>query len=225
MHQAESDIVEYCSTSSLIGVGLYLEASILQKGNQERLMTKELLYLQRLKEYGLKFGYEIFDGANYVFGEIVSSGDQVSAEMIGRKLQILLDLGLDVCATDYLGVPVLHWIFMETRNEAYSHNMIEVATAFLQNGADPCALDEDGNSSFDMAEYFGWTAEWSEVLERAGYDADEVEKETRRRKWLFHHPGDAYVHGRSGIDEDEVTPPSGKGLVRRRAGAGDRLEE
>ena len=223
--QAESGIFEECSADTCFHIIYYLRDSFLQSGNQRRSVLMDFPYLQRLKECGFRFGPEASEFAVYPFVRLTLAIEQVSAEMVGKILQLLPDLGLDIYAINSDGDLLLYWLFLDPREEAHAHNMIEVVTALLQNGADPCALDGSGKSLFDWAEYRGWNAEWFEALERAGYDAGEVEEETRRRKWLRYHPGDAYVSGRSGVDEELVASPSRKGLVRRRAVPGDRLEE
>ena len=222
--QTESDILEDCSTFSYYYLAFYLRYKVLQAGKQERLMTTRLPYWQRLKECGFRFDPEILDTvAAAFFAQIISCDSQVSADSISTFLQLLLDVGLEICAMDFVGFRALHLLLSSKKLE--SRRLLENATAFLQNGADPCALDDWGMSPCDWAESYGWTAEWFEALERAGYDVDEVEEETERRQWIFHHPGDAFVSGRSGIDEDLVASPSREGLVLRRAVAGDRLDE
>ena len=224
LHQAESDIVEDCSTSSTDILYRYVDELVSQAGKYGRLRTTK--YLQRLKECGFIFDGKRSDEVIFAFKRLLRSGNQVSAELISTILRILLNSGLDICAMEYYEYGAVHILLLSEKLEGrHAHNMIEIASALLQNGADPCALDYLGESPFDYAERHGWTAEWFEALGRAGYDIDEVKKETERRQWLFDHPGGAYVCERSGIDEEMVAPPARDGLVLRRAIVGDRLED
>lgn len=147
--QNESDIFEDCSTSSHYILS-YLKDSIVQMKNQGRLMTRPLPYLQRLQECGFRFDPKSLVWFHFIHG-LVSRVERLSAESIVTALEILLGLGLDIHAMDSSSpFPALHFNFIRndrTVSEARTHNMTEVTTALLQNGADPCALDQYGEFS------------------------------------------------------------------------------
>lgn len=99
--------------------------------------------------------------------------------------------------------------------------MIELATLLLRYGADPCDLNLDGTSPFDIAHFFGLDAEFFEALERAGFDSDKVLDETVQRQRIFDNGGGESTT----VDHDDIAPPSTAGLSRRRVFVRERDEE
>ncbi|KAI4089519.1 MAG: hypothetical protein LQ344_005345 [Seirophora lacunosa] len=102
-----------------------------------------------------------------------------------------------------------------------SGRMIELATLLLRYGADPCDLNLDGTSPFDIAHFFGLDAEFFEALERAGFDSDKVLDETVQRQRIFDNGGGESTT----VDHDDIAPPSTAGLSRRRVFVRERDEE
>lgn len=152
---------------------------------------------------------------------------KLSPEGIRSTLQIVLGLGADINAR-WRGLPPLQCLFaifgyLDTNENQYD-NMIEAATALLENGADLFALDDEGDSVFDVAEFGGKTSELSLALQRTGYDLDEVRYKIDLAQWYFDNPGHGDAES-TAVDLSQIEPPSTAGLVARRVVAGDRLEE
>lgn len=108
--------------------------------------------------------------------EILLKPKEMARENIQLVLRTVLDSDADVNARFY-GIPSFHLVSYggkSEHNDQQYHNMVELATALLENGLEPFALSDGGLSTFDIAERYGWTSELSLVLRRAGYDPDEV---------------------------------------------------
>lgn len=155
---------------------------------------------------------------------VMKSVQKFPRESFAVMLSVLLKLSADINSVDIFGMQPLHNIMVYTPTEDISGNFTGLALALLQHGADPCALNSFWRSPFDYAEEYGWTVKWYEVLEEAGFDVREVEDEIAVRKWYLENPGHGFAES-TAIDEDAVAAPSTEGLSRRRAIAGDRLDD
>ncbi|KAL8988391.1 MAG: hypothetical protein Q9177_002530 [Variospora cf. flavescens] len=200
-------------------------------------------YLQRLSELGFKVErYHSNLLLSYFMIEYIGSGVQYSSEHIAATLGMLVDLGVDLCPVDSpWGRTLLHQLFWMAESNFAGRlscnwlevggfeddwlevNWVEVATAFLKNGADPYALDPFGDSLFDVAEMSNRTSSLLQALERAGYDVDEVQREIQWRQWCFHNPSHGFAAS-TAVDGAEIAQPSAKGLVLRKSNRGDRDE-
>ena len=173
-----------------------------------------------LKQLGFQTGRSII--SVFVFYLVISC-QIIPRQSLAAMLSVLVKLGGDVNSVDFYGVQPLHWMMYCSSTEKNSDNFTALTVALLQNGADPCALDNDGSSTLEHAESHGWTVKWYKALEEAGFDVREVEREIEERQWCYHQGG-AYVLS-TGVDEDDVVGPSTEGLSLRRAVVGDRLDE
>lgn len=240
LQQVESDTMEATSTSQshLINCLNYAETSHLihclnfaetSSRKLKRQKTLDSPYFQQLKHF--KYSLDtlqdyrpaVFEWIFQVQLEFV----KLSTEAIRSTLQILLGLGADMYARCF-GYTPLHYLFrldrlLDKNAEPY-RNTIEIATALLENGADLFALDDEGDSVFDAAEFGGKTSELSLALQRAGYDIDEVRYKMYLAQWAFRNPGHGFAES-TALDRAQIEPPSTAGLVSRRVVHGDRLEE
>ena len=150
-----------------------------------------------------------------------------SSRNVESTLRIVLDLGADICAVDHWGDGPLHYMFTFSpydRNNTWSESRLEVATALLKNGADPCALNRDGESVLDYAGYFDQTPIFLQSLVRAGYDIKEVLDEIEWRDWCFNNPDHAFAIS-TAVDNAEIGLPNGTGLVLRNGVRGEIFED
>ncbi|KAL8700426.1 MAG: hypothetical protein Q9201_005454 [Fulgogasparrea decipioides] len=226
MQQAESDIMKPSFTSSLNFIGS-IGLSLKEWESLEKPITPDLPYIQRLKELGFRLNFQedeedtVTALAIWIHG-VNRSPVRFSPRIIRTTLQTILDLGAEIW-----GCYPLHIVFGPTgrdRTEEWAHNTFEIATALLQNGVDPCALDDFGYSAFDLAEMDNLSSIFLEALERAGYEIEEILHETARRQWCFKNPDHGFG-GSTAVDDAQIARPSREGLVSRRAVRGDRLED
>lgn len=227
--QADGEIME---DSSLMALILILKAQTV-KETPGRPISESLLNLQRLQELWLSFGYDFRDDWEDPSEPLVlwinavqHMNVKLSREAANETLQTLLKLGASICGVGYKGLHPLLWIFLckPKWTEIVIRNSIEIAVAFMRNGADPSALTYNGVSTFDLAEREGVTSLFLDALTEAGFDIYEIWRETKRRKWCFNNPDHSLAES-TAIDDAQLAPPDTKGLVARRAFRGDRLEE
>ncbi|KAL8718775.1 MAG: hypothetical protein Q9181_008157, partial [Wetmoreana brouardii] len=231
MQQAESDIMEPSYSSSSHFVEHIVEAQV-KEGSFGQPITPDLPYIQRLKELGFTLEFQedeehsITALGKWIY-TVQSTPVPLPSRIIITTLQTILSLGAEICGPTIDGYHPFHRMFesdKHDRTEEWCHNTSEIAIALLQNGVDPCALTDDGESAFDIAEYGDWSSVLFEALEQAGYDIEEVLHETEWRQWCFDHPGHGFAES-TAVDEAQIAPPSREGLVSRRAIRGDRLED
>ncbi|KAI4263553.1 MAG: hypothetical protein L6R42_001308 [Xanthoria sp. 1 TBL-2021] len=224
----DSDTMEATSTSQSCLIDCITQAQAFS-GKLGRLRTLDSPYFQQLKQYNYSLSTledhmpAVLIWVSYVQREFVKP----SPEGIRSTLQILLGFGADICARLY-GVTPLYYLFisqlrLDTNEEQYE-NTIEIAIALLENGADLFALNDNGVSVFDIVIGTGWTSELVLVLQRTGYDLDEVRNKIYLAQWAFRNPGHSLAES-TALDRAQIEPPSTAGLVSRRAVAGDRFEE
>ncbi|KAL8757874.1 MAG: hypothetical protein Q9199_001902 [Rusavskia elegans] len=228
LQQVDSDTME--ATSSSQDYLIYCITTTQEdSGKLGRPKTLDSSYFQQLQQF--KYSLDTLeDDWPAVFkwiSQVQNVFDNLSLESIRSSLQILLGLGADIDAR-WIGLPPLHYLFelhvrLDTNEEQYD-NMIEVATALLENGADLFALDDKGDSVFDVAELRRRTSELSLALQRAGYDVEEVRHKIYLAQWAFRNPGHSLAES-TALDRAQIEPPSTEGLVSRRVVHGDRLED
>ena len=182
--------------------------------------TQYQLWLDRgelLRQLGFQSGNSAITYFVYI---VMGSSHEFPRESVANMLSVLLKLGADINSVDKFGNLPLHWIMYKASTEYNTGNFTGLALALLQYGADPCGLDDRGWSLLDCAERNGLTVKWYEVLEEAGFDIEEVEWEIEKRKWCYKNPGLGFAE-----KSTAVAAPSTEGLSRRRAIAGDRLDD
>ncbi|KAL9031741.1 MAG: hypothetical protein Q9196_000251 [Gyalolechia fulgens] len=227
LQQAEIDVMEDSPTSQQVFLLSTVPAQH-KEGRFEQQINSGIAYIQWLKELGFRLDNR--NGGSTVLrdwiGAMQHSNWQLSRGHIRRMLRTMLGVGADICTAESYGFPPLHFLFFywDNSTEVRLHNLFEIATALLQNGADPYALTSDGDSAFDLAEYVDFTSVFLEALEQAGYDINEVRREIDWRQWCFDNPGHGFGES-TAVDDTQIAAPSTKGLVLRRAVRGDRLED
>ncbi|KAL8934553.1 MAG: hypothetical protein Q9211_005162 [Gyalolechia sp. 1 TL-2023] len=229
LQQADSDFMEVvASTTTWQTLPMWFNIDQDEEATIEKNMTLAIAYIQRLKELGLRLE-DYDDGFALVVQWLVVvdlSTLRFSREAIRTMLRTVLSLDADLCTADGYGFAPLHTLFFfrDDRTENRLHNSFEMATALLQNGADPYALTVLGTSTFDLAEKYGFTSIFLEALEEAGYDIKEVQSEIEWRQWCFENPDHGFGES-TAVDDTRIAPPSTEGLVSRRGVRGDRLED
>ena len=173
-----------------------------------------------LKQLGFQLDNIVMSG--FVFSVMISS-QKIHREFLAVMLSVFIKLGGDVNSVDEFGMQPLYRMMCYSSTKEKNHNFTALGVALLQNGADPCALDSLGRSLLDWAEQKNLIVKWYEILEEAGFDVREVEREIEARQWCYYQGG-AYVLS-TGVDQDDVAAPSIEGLSLRRAIVGDRLDE
>lgn len=185
-------------------------------------------YNQQLKELGYTLQSDEYNSSLELSIPASTTGRvdvRRSLQNIERTTRMLIDIGVDICAVDRRGT-LLHFVMCMSRPTglADAHHVVPSATALLKHGVDPCALDCRGMSIFDTAEEVNHTAILWKALQRAGYDVDEVQTETKRRQWCFKNPDHAIAES-TAVNRAQVAPPSGKGPHLRKGIRGDRFED
>lgn len=225
LHAADEDALETRSDHLFLGFsGFDDDAAGLPGSREEFEPTQYQSWLDRgelLKQLG--FQLDISAMVDFVFS-VMDRIQKFPRESLAAMLSVLIKLGGDVNSVWY-GMQPLHWMMYYSSTKENSHNFTALAIALLQNGADPCALDIFGRSTLDAAELHGWTVEWYEILEEAGFDVREVELEIEKRQWCYNNPGHGFAEKSTAVDEDDLAGPSTEGLSLRRAIVGDRLDD
>ena len=114
----------------------------------------------------------------------------------------------------------LHMLLSKDWSADYSEGMIELMVLLLENGADPCALTDDGQSVLNYACQFGWMKEFARAVVLCGIDASEVACESLRRERTFKDS----IANSTALAEDMINGPSLEGLSQRTPLLGDRLD-
>ncbi len=197
-------------------------------GILELLDPLDLLYCQQLRPLGYRLD-TLEDGTPAIFMwiyQVQLLWAKLAPEGIRRMLQTLLGLGADICARWSRCTPLYYLFDLHRRPErsAHYHNTIETAIVLLDFGADLYALNDDGLSVFDVAEYYGWSRGLVLALQRAGYDAEKVGGKVDRAQWYFDNPGYG-LGGSTAVDTTQIGPTSTVGLRSRTAVPEDRLDE
>lgn len=140
-------------------------------------------------------------------------------EQVELALRIALELVAGIDAPSAAGKRPLSSLFVREGLQASRQSIIALGTLLLLYGADPCALDFQGLSIFDFADFVRSSPEFLEALNRSGFDIREVREETKRRQAIF-------LHGcgkSTAVDDEDRTAPSTEGLSHRRVAirAGD----
>lgn len=212
-------------------INMWLRMIAIREGVVEWPLHLYLSYWQRLIELGSSLGYNLWDEGGMLLFSWISMMRacevKLSRNTIGEMLRTISSVGVEFGEKPLYGWHALHWEFFffkkNNSTETSFHNSFEIATVLLQHGADPCALTNNGNSVFDVADLQDCTSIFVNALEEAGYDIEEVRRETERRQWFFKNPGHGFAES-TAVDDAQLAPPSTKGLVARRAVRGDRLE-
>lgn len=231
LHIADRDVIEGGAQTRVFFMSGVSEDSryISSSRNSGELYHQMKTYYEVLGPLGFVLREGEDEASFHYFVYIVLGGVNgdclLPVEYICTMVSILLKLGANISATDRIGRQALHWAFSieDFQRRSDCRTTIDLATVLLENGADPCALDNYGYSSFDYAVLYDLTDAWYQALRQAGLDASVVERKTKERKWLFLCPGEGFARSTS-IDKD-LTRPATEGFLRRRALAGDRLED
>ena len=187
-----------------------------KSGKLEKGRSLVLRYSELIAQLGFKLSGKAFFaiGGAWLYHFLKEETIDLSEAAVQASLDIILPLGFDVNARYEDGTQIVHYLLCAP-SEANPRTVCTLATVLLENGADPCRLDDAGRSSFDFAETCSWTAQWYEALGNAGYDCKEVERHTGWLQWCHFIPSHAFVKT-TGTDEQDLRKSSRAGLIRRR---------
>ena len=158
---------------------------------------------------------------------VMNYSETMSLEILRYTIRIVLALGADIYARWYQLFPLqylFHRYWQINADGEELPNIVDIVTVLLENEADLFALDDHGNSVFDMAENTGLTPELSIAVQRVGYGLDKVIDKIKHLQWCFNNPNCGIADSTS-IDKAQIAPPCTAGLVSRRPIINDTLDK
>ena len=201
-----------------LGAFIYAERSIDEPWKDKKLSSTSFLIEQGLDVNGIDEA-----GMTTLMSLILKvECEENYAEIFPRMVHLLCLLNADVSIrTPKYGLQALHLLLVKKWSAKFAPLLMEIAYILIHvGGADVSACTYNGLSVSYLALGRGWSQEWNHVLNRCGYNLDDVYMNDLKRERKYQKIGDG---DSTAVDTDDILEPLGTTVIRRTNVTGDRL--